>query len=87
MIELSDLILSLERTLKQTQHGCGNHRCKIKPPKGQGTNSVCQCDPTYFAKYFQLLADECKENGHEWPKPVRGLIMGTGAAEGHCYHE
>ena len=25
--------------------GCGNHLCKVRKPKGQGTNSCCSCFP------------------------------------------
>ena len=25
--------------------GCGNHLCKVRKPKGRGTNSCCSCFP------------------------------------------
>jgi len=58
--ELADLLTGVSLQLSL---GCGNHGCRINPPKGMGTNAGCQCTPQRIAKdllQIAILIEETK---------------------------
>lgn len=65
----SEIADSLDQLSRKLRVGCGNHGCRISPPEGMGTNSICQCMPIKFAKEFLELATVCEEQRYEWRKP------------------
>lgn len=40
------------------QNGCGNHRCKVRPPIGQATNGPCQCVGTTAGKRLRQIVTD-----------------------------
>lgn len=63
---IEDLSESVERLARRLKHGCGNHGCRINPPKGMGTNVVCNCSPREIAKLLLDLAVITEEMGRDW---------------------
>jgi hypothetical protein len=57
-MKLSEFQREMESLNRWAQHGCGNHGCVISPPKGQGTNSTCQCTPYRFSETLLAMAAE-----------------------------
>lgn len=66
-IQLAELLNLVDKRLR---HGCGNHGCSVKPPKGMGTNAVCKCDPASIARMLRSFATLCdiqvKDNKNLW---------------------
>lgn len=65
---LKDFQKSLAVLNNQVQYGCGNHGCRINPPKGMATNSSCNCCPNSLARILTNLAAELKGK-YSWDQP------------------
>ena len=63
---IEDLSESVERLARRLKYGCGNHGCRINPPKGMGTNAVCRCSPREISKLLLDLAALTEEMGRDW---------------------
>lgn len=50
------------------EYGCGNHGCVINPPKGQGTNCSCRCEPKRLIENFLWVAEELEKYGRSFRK-------------------
>jgi hypothetical protein len=60
---IAEFQAQMKRLNDTAQHGCGNHGCKINPPKGQGTNGGCSCTPYNFSESLLWLAAELVPDG------------------------
>lgn len=63
---LENLSESVDRLSARLKHGCGNHGCRINPPKGMGTNATCKCSPREIARLLLDLAALTEEMGRDW---------------------
>lgn len=61
-----NLIESLEFMINNLKYGCGNHGCLINPPKGQGTNMICHCDPLNISKKLLKIALAVERMENKW---------------------
>lgn len=57
---------SVERLLNQLKWGCGNHGCRINPPKGVGTNAICRCYPRDISRTLFNLSLLTEKIGDGW---------------------
>lgn len=64
---IKDLLYSVGMLAKRLEHGCGNHGCRIKPPKGMGTNAGCRCTPEVISTELLHLAGRVEGMGRVWP--------------------
>lgn len=60
---IPDFQSHVERLSRWAQFGCGNHGCKINPPKGQATNGTCRCSPYNLSESLLWLAAELVPDG------------------------
>lgn len=67
--DLSTLRSAVQGLAYRLQYGCGNHGCRIRPVRGMGTNSICQCTPVKVARELLNLAEMAESMGREWPDP------------------
>lgn len=51
----------LEMVAKNLRQGCGNHGCRVNPPKGQATNASCKCRPSSVAGYLMTMAIDLEQ--------------------------
>lgn len=65
----NDLIKSLKALTQQLERGCTNHGCVINPPRGLGTNAICQCKPWNIARRLKdLSVVVARLPAHKWPE-------------------
>jgi hypothetical protein len=63
LMTLEEFQVEIDRLHDWAFWGCGNHGCRIDPPKGMGTNSTCQCTPHEFSETLLHLASEASKHG------------------------
>lgn len=69
---IEDLSESIDRLARLLKYGCGNHGCRIKPPKGMGTNAVCKCNPHRISRLLLDLAALTEQMGADWRHKDKG---------------
>lgn len=63
---LEETQADFELLLRKSLHGCGNHSCVIKKPRGMGTNGPCRCRPRDFTRDLLSIAERLDDYGHAY---------------------